>query len=60
MKVLNINQSVKEFNDLLREGIEHGFILNKVEDNQVLIELCANLIFYLKYFVIASNAKEEV
>ena len=59
MKTLNINQSVKEFNELLKGGIEHGFILNNKEDIKVLFELCANLVYYLKYYIESANAKKE-
>lgn len=58
MKILSINQSVKEFNEDLIDGIEHGFVLSK-EDNEVLIELCANLIYYLKYFITSNNVEKE-
>ena len=51
MKYLSKNQTVKEFNDTLKEGLEHGVILSDIKDLSLITELCANLALYLKYFV---------
>ena len=60
MKVLDLNKSIREFNEDLREGMEQGFVLNKIEDSKVLIELCANLVCYVQYFLAASYGKEKI
>ena len=44
-------QTVKEFNENLKDGIEHGVILSDIKDLSLITELCANLALYLKYFV---------
>ena len=49
MKYLSKNQTVKEFNDTLKEGLEHGVILSDIKDLNLIIELCTNLVLYLKY-----------
>ena len=51
MKYLSKNQTVKEFNDTLKEGLEHGVILSDIKDLNLIIELCTNLVLYLKYFL---------
>jgi hypothetical protein len=51
MKYLSKNQTVKEFNDTLKDGLEHGVILSDIKDLSLITELCANLALYLKYFV---------
>ena len=51
MKYLSKNQTVQEFNDTLKEGLEHGVILSDIKDLSLITELCANLVLYLKYFV---------
>lgn len=58
MKVLNLNKSVKEFNEDLKAGLEYGCVLNNIKDNRILLELCANLVYYLKYFL--ANAEKEI
>ena len=58
MKVLDLNKSVKEFNEDLKDGMEYGCVINNIKDNKILVELCANLIYYLKYFI--ANAEKEI
>ena len=48
MKYLSKNQTVKEFNDTLKDGLEHGVILSDIKDLSLITELCANLVLYLK------------
>ena len=50
MKSLNSNLSVKEFNEILREGIDVGFIIPK-DDLKVMIELVYNLNYSLTYLI---------
>jgi hypothetical protein len=57
MKYLSKNQTVKEFNDTLKEGLEHGIILSDIKDLSLITELCANLVLYLKYFVECQKLK---
>ena len=52
MKYLDSNkQTAREFNEILKEGIENGFILNTQEDLKFMIELAYNLNYYLTYFI---------
>jgi hypothetical protein len=56
MKYLDSNkQTVKEFNYLLKEGIEHGTILVSQEDLKTMIELASNLDYYLTYFIASAQ-----
>lgn len=57
MKYLSKNQTVKEFNDTLKDGLEHGVILSDIKDLNLITELCANLVLYLKYFVECQKLK---
>ena len=50
MKSLNSDVSVKEFNEILREGIDAGFIIPK-DDLKVMIELAYNLSYSLIYLI---------
>ena len=52
MKYLDSNkQTAREFNEILKEGIENGFVLNTQEDLKFMIELAYNLNYYLTYFI---------
>jgi hypothetical protein len=52
MKYLDSNkQTAREFNKILKEGIENGFVLNTQEDLKFMIELAYNLNYYLTYFI---------
>ena len=57
MKYLSKNQTVKEFNDTLKDGLKHGVILSDIKDLSLITELCANLVLYLKYFVECQKLK---
>lgn len=57
MKVLSINQSVKEFNEDLRAGLEEGFTLKNSEVG-TLVELCSNLIYYFKWYAAQESRTE--
>ena len=57
MKYLSKNQTVEEFNNTLKEGIENGFLLAN-PDLEFLKELCDNLIYYFTFFRIYN--KDEI
>ena len=60
MKYLDSNkQTAKEFNDILKEGFNTGFILSTQEDIKFMIELAYNLNHYLTYFISASQIYGE-
>lgn len=59
MKSLSSKQSVKEFNEDLKEGLKHGFILTNTEDMKLIIELAYNLNYYLTYFITAYGKEED-
>jgi hypothetical protein len=48
-------QTAKEFNDILKEGMETGVILSREEDIKFMIELAYNLNYYLTYFISAAQ-----
>lgn len=50
MKSLNSDLSVKKFNEILKEGIDVGFIIPK-DDLKVMIELAYNLNYSLTYLI---------
>lgn len=54
-------QTAKEFNDILKEGMETGVILSREEDIKFMIEFAYNLNYYLTYFISAAQlyGKEE-
>lgn len=58
MKRLSSSQSVKEFNETLKEGIKYGFIL-KNSDLNFLKELYVNLTYYFTFFISAEAVHEE-
>jgi hypothetical protein len=49
MKQLNKNQTVEEFNKILKEGIKNGFLFAS-SDLGFLKELCDNLLYYFTFF----------
>ena len=56
MKYLDSNkQTAREFNNILKEGIKTGFVLNTQEDLKFMIELSYNLNYYLTYFISAAQ-----
>ena len=60
MKYLDSNkQTAKEFNDILKEGLKTGFVLNTREDLQFMIELAYNLNYYLTYFIQAYGQEKS-
>lgn len=48
-------QTAKEFNNILKEGMETGVILSREEDIKFMIELAYNLNHYLTYFISAAQ-----
>jgi hypothetical protein len=48
-------QTAKEFNSILKEGMETGIILSREEDIKFMIELAYNLNYYLTYFISAAQ-----
>ena len=60
MKYLDSNkQTAKEFNNILKEGIKSGCVLNTQEDLKFMIELAYNLNYYLTYFISAAQVYGE-
>ena len=56
MKYLNSNkQTAKEFNEILKEGIKSGCVLNTQEDLRFMIELAYNLDYFLTYFIASTQ-----
>ena len=52
MKQINRKQTIEEFNEALRDGLEHGVILSDSQKDLPLItELYLNLHSYFKFFV---------
>ena len=49
MKYLSKNQTVEEFNSVLKEGINNGFLIAN-SDLDFLKELCDNLLYYFTFF----------
>ena len=58
MKYLSKNQTVEEFNNILKEGLEHGFVLKTEDEFKIMLELCSNLIYYFKFFVTREELKQ--
>lgn len=50
MNILNIRDSVKEFNEKLREGISIGGVLLNKDDFNTVLDLYNNLGHYFLYF----------
>lgn len=60
MNYLDSNkQTAKEFNNILRESIKSGCILNTQEDLKFMIELAYNLNYYLTYFISAAQLYDQ-
>lgn len=57
MKCLKSSQTVKEFNETLKEGFQQGFILQD-SDLDFLKELYVNLAYYFTFFI--ANGKKKV
>ena len=53
------HQSAEEFNKILKDGLETGFILANKDDINFMIELAYNLNYYLNYFISASQIYGE-
>jgi len=63
MKYLDSNkQTAREFNQILKDGLKTGVILNTKEDLKFMIELAYNLNYYLTYFITAAQlyGQEEI
>ena len=50
MKYLSRNNTIEEFNNILKEGLENGFILKDVNDEKLILELYDNLTEMLKFY----------
>lgn len=60
MKYLDSNkQTAKEFNNILKEGIKSGCVLNTQEDLKFMIELAYNLNYYLTYFISTAQLYDQ-
>ena len=55
MKYLSKKNTIEEFNDILKEGLEFGFILTDSEDIGLITELYNNL---TNYFSFLSHGKK--
>lgn len=55
MKYLDCNnQTVKEYNKILKEGLEKGIVLANQDDIKTMIEFAHNVNYYLAYFINAA------
>ena len=57
--LISKNQTIEEFNEILKEGIENRLILHNADDIKFLIELAYNLDYFLTYFINAANIYGE-
>ena len=60
MKYLSRNNTIKEFNDILKDGLEHGYILKDIEDEELIIELYNNLTQMFKFYRAWEELKVQV
>lgn len=59
MKYLSSNQTVKEFNQSLKEGMEQGIILVDPGTLSFLKEIYTNLEYYFKFFKEANEIQSR-
>ena len=50
MKSLSRYNTIEEFNNILKEGIENGFILKDAKDEDLILELYNNLTHMFKFY----------
>ena len=60
MKYLSRNNTIKEFNDILKDGLEHGYILKDIEDEELILELYNNLTQMFKFYRAWEKLKVQV
>lgn len=60
MKYLSRNNTIKEFNDILKDGLEHGYILKDIEDEELITELYNNLTQMFKFYRAWEELKVQV
>ena len=59
MRCLSKNNTIKEFNDILKEGLEYGFILKNIEDENLILELYNNLTHMFKFYKSWQELKQQ-
>ena len=57
MKYLSKSQTVEEFNDNLKDGLEHGIVLKTEEELKLMAELYSNLTYYFTFFITADELR---
>lgn len=57
MKYLSRNNTIEEFNNILKDG--HGYILKDIEDENLIIELYNNLTQMFKFFRSCQAVKNQ-
>lgn len=57
--LISRNQTIEEFNEILKEGIKNGLVLYNADDINIIIELAYNLDYFLTYFKNAANIYGE-
>lgn len=60
MKYLSRNNTIKEFNDILKDGLEHGFVLKDCDDEKLILELYNNLTQMFKFYRAWEELKVQV
>ena len=53
--LISRNQTIEEFNEILKEGIKNGLVLHNANDINIIIELAYNLDYFLTYFKNAAD-----
>ena len=60
MKYLSRNNTIEEFNNILKDGLEHGYVLKDIEDENLIIELYNNLTQMFKFYRAWDELKHQV
>ena len=59
MRYLSKNNTIEEFNNILKEGLEYGYILKDVEDEDLILELYNNLTKMFKFYKSWQELKQQ-
>jgi len=59
MKYLSKKNTIEEFNDILKEGLENGFILKDSDDEKLILELYNNLTRMFKFYKSWQEIKQQ-
>ena len=60
MKYLSRSNTIEEFNNILKDGLEHGYILKDVDDEDLILELYNNLTQMFKFYRAWDELKHQV